>query len=380
MADKDRIPADEALDARPWNLPYWQGAPVLKQPLKKPPVAEPIADETADEEFEIEVEPLTAEQLEEIRRDAYNEGLEQGLVEGRQKGEKLGYDKGFEQGKKEGYGKGFEEGKEAGFNAGEKKAEREGKLRTDEQVKQLTAVMFALLDPIDNQQAELTQTVHDLVMTLTRAVVGQELNQGSEHILTLVGKAVKDLPLGSQNIRVYVHSVDFPYLEEAARQTELNWKPSIDDSLEPGGCRLQTEYSLVDYTRSERLEQIFKAFEHGFAETHDMQVEENEALPPADAADNASLTADSEMQAPIDDGLPVSDQTAIEDAADAADPLRARHNESQSKLHAVDGLAHELLNNKPADEQDSEPDHEQSAPDNTPETDQPAADDDTPAP
>lgn len=336
MADKDRIPADEALDARPWNLPYWQGAPVLKQPTKKP---EPMPDEGSaeGEELEIEVQPLTAEQLEEIRRDAYNEGLEQGLVEGRQKGEKLGYDKGFEQGKKEGYGKGFEEGKEAGFNAGEKKAERDGKLRTDEQVKQLTAVMFALLDPIDNQQVELSQTVHDLVITLAKAVVGQELNQGSEHILTLVNKAVKDLPLGSQNIRVYVHSVDFPYLEEAAKQTELNWKPCIDDSLEPGGCRLQTEHSLVDYTRSERLQQILQGFEHEFAETRDMQIEEN-------AADPAEAPAEQEPAAEMDDGLPLSDQPEPE----ASVPPQAQL----------------------ADEQHSEAEHEQSAPDNPPETDQ----------
>ncbi|MCP5335043.1 MAG: flagellar assembly protein FliH [Oceanospirillaceae bacterium] len=306
MADKDRIPAEEALDARPWSLPYWQGAPVVK-PVKKPE-PQPAVSEDDSEEIELEITPLTAEQLEEIRRDAYNEGLEQGLVEGRQKGEKTGYDKGFEQGKKEGYGKGFEEGKEAGFNAGEKKAEREGKQRTDEQVKQLTAVMFALLDPIDNQQAELSQSVHDLVVTLAKAVVGAELNQGSEHILTLVKRSLKALPVGSQNIRVYVHSADFPYLEEAAQQTELNWKPCVDDSLEPGGCRLQTEHSLLDYTRSERLAQVLKDFEHQFAETADLALEPETPAEPQAPADSAMA----------DEGIPIDDGTAS-----AAEPPRA---------------------------------------------------------
>ncbi len=69
-------------ESKNWNLPFWtEPASVIKAREKE-------EAETIVEEEEIEIEPLTAEQLEQIRQEAYNEGLQQGLVEGRQKGEK----------------------------------------------------------------------------------------------------------------------------------------------------------------------------------------------------------------------------------------------------------------------------------------------------
>ena len=99
------IAAGDARDVKPWRLPYWTEPPAW---LAEKAAAEETEAVAADVHEADDVIPMpTAEELENIRREAYNAGLEQGLVEGRQQGHKEGYDNGH----KEGYAAAFAEGK-----------------------------------------------------------------------------------------------------------------------------------------------------------------------------------------------------------------------------------------------------------------------------
>ena len=73
--DDDFQPTSEDIEIQPWDLPYRRGQP----PKKKEELEEVI------EEVEVQPEPLTVEEIEEIRNSAYDEGFLQGLNEGREK-------------------------------------------------------------------------------------------------------------------------------------------------------------------------------------------------------------------------------------------------------------------------------------------------------
>ena len=102
---------------------------VMGQPMRW--VYEPPEEEEVEE-----VKPLTAEEIEEIRLAAMQEGFEQGK------------ESGFEEGYKEGRERGYEDGLEQGAAEGKKTGLEEGQVLVDEQIKVWEALISQLSDPI----------------------------------------------------------------------------------------------------------------------------------------------------------------------------------------------------------------------------------------
>ena len=96
-----------------WELPNLEGE---SRNAKAQSFGLAIKDDEAVEiteeidEDSVVYEPLTAQQLEEIRLAAYEEGFAQGQDEG----QKAGYEEGFAKGQDEGHQQGIEQGHEAG--------------------------------------------------------------------------------------------------------------------------------------------------------------------------------------------------------------------------------------------------------------------------
>ena len=251
---RERIPADEVAESKNWNLPFWtEPASVIKAREKE-------ESETTVEEEEIEIEPLTAEQLEQIRQEAYNEGLQQGLVEGRQKGEKLGIEEGREEGLKLGQEEGRKLGFEAGSDEGKSQALQEGKKQTDDTINQLQTVITNLESQFSQQKTAMEELLPELVIMLSQAVVSEELDQGSAHIVALVNTALEALPLSQAQLSIEVHALDLPHLEAAFQGSKFASCLVSNDDLEPGGCRLYSEYSTVDFSLSERWQSVLSSY------------------------------------------------------------------------------------------------------------------------
>ncbi|GAA6134813.1 hypothetical protein NBRC116188_16030 [Oceaniserpentilla sp. 4NH20-0058] len=253
---RQRIPADEVKDSKRWNLPFWT------EPKNVVHSEEPENEEVVIEEEEIEVEPLTAEQLECIRQEAYNEGLEQGLIEGRQKGEKLGYDEAYEEGKKSGETQGQKLGFDAGFEQGEKQALTNTTKEQEAISKRYEAVLEQLTQELTEQKTILSNTVPDIILAIAKAVITEELTQGSEHIVSLVDQALQSLPLDCGEIKIEVNPQDLPFVEAAIEQGKFEGQVISKEAIEAGGCRVHTRYSTVNFTLSERWKTIEKQYHH----------------------------------------------------------------------------------------------------------------------
>jgi flagellar assembly protein FliH len=163
---------------------------------------------------------------------------------------------GFSQGREAGFQQGKAEGYEAGRQQGLMEMQAQLAIEKQKYLQQMTALM----DPINAQDSDLENMLLDVICTLTQSVIERELMLDSRQILLLVKKAVEVLPVGSKNIRVYLHANDVDTLASYAKEHQLDWVFNVDPALLPGGCRVETQESRVDYSVSVRLETVLKQF------------------------------------------------------------------------------------------------------------------------
>lgn len=191
---------------------------------------------------------------------------------------------GFAQGHQEGFDKGMAEGYEAGQQKG--LMEMRQQLVTEQQ--RFQKLVQALLDPIAEQDNDLEKLLLDVICTLTESVVQRELIIDSSHIVTLVRTAVNALPVGSKNLRVCLNPDDLAAVETYAEEQQLNWQFVGDEQLAPGGCRVETSESRVDFSVEKRLQTVLTQFVN--KQLTDNNGDADDDIPLADDADGNSLT------------------------------------------------------------------------------------------
>lgn len=224
MSNKDETPSD-LIRARDvggfdiWSLPSFD--PHVPEPEPEPEPELPVEMEEVPLD---EVQPLTLEELERIRQEAYNEG--------------------------------FAAGEKDGFRSSTLKVRQEAEAALGAKLGSLERLMRSLFDPIAEQDAQLEKSMVGLVEHITRQVIQRELVLDSSHIESVMREALKLLPLGVGNVRLYINPQDFEQVKALRERHEETWRIVEDASLQPGGCRVETEHSRIDATVETRISQI----------------------------------------------------------------------------------------------------------------------------
>ncbi|MEN9464846.1 MAG: hypothetical protein RL217_1027 [Pseudomonadota bacterium] len=267
ISQQPTLSADQVQSVKPWRLPFWTQEPAwvsekVEKDLRRKsrvkvfkgdesPAPEGIDVAVASPVETVEIKLPTAEELENIRREAYNAGLEQGLIEGRQQGHK----ESFAQGHSEGLEAGLKEGKEQGIELGKSEGLALGQVQIDSAVTRLNQLAQLLQSRIQERDAALPEVLVQLVESLCRQVVGSELKMGAAGIGLVLEQSLAQLPEGSSNVRVFVSPVDYALLKSShLAEGELALKE--DSNLQAGDLRIQTEHSLVEYQSQERLSEL----------------------------------------------------------------------------------------------------------------------------
>ena len=191
------------------------------------------------ENVEIAAQPktgMTAQEMQDIFDSAEKDGFEQGKQAGFQKGEADGYEAGRQQGL----------------------MEMRGQLVAEQQ--RFQKLVQTLLDPLKAQDDDIENMLLDIICSLTQSVVQRELITDSSQILELVKNAVDALPVGSKNIRISLNPDDLAEVETYAQDQQLDWKFFGDSQLLPGGCKIETPESRVDFSMSLRLKTVLEQF------------------------------------------------------------------------------------------------------------------------
>jgi len=173
-----------------------------------------------------DVKPLTLDELEAIRQDAYNEG--------------------------------FAAGEKDGFHAGQLKAKHEADLALATKMAGLEQLMTQLFEPIAEQDQQLETALIELLSHMLRQVLQRELSSDSSQIRQVLREALKLLPMGTSNVRIHLNPQDFEMIKVLRERHEETWRILEDEALLPGGCRVESELSRIDATVETRLSLALK--------------------------------------------------------------------------------------------------------------------------
>ena len=168
-----------------WQMPSFDeaAANVIQHPDALEADKEAAATTDPEPEVEIEdveldtVQPLTLEEVEAVRQDAYNEG--------------------------------FSTGEKDGFHAGQLRAAQEAEAELKPRLRALESLMQQLFDPISAQDQAIEHMLLDLVCMISKEVIQRELKIDSAQIGRALREAMKLLPLDDGQVRIHVNPQDF---------------------------------------------------------------------------------------------------------------------------------------------------------------------------
>ncbi|MCX7081425.1 MAG: flagellar assembly protein FliH [Pseudomonas sp.] len=201
-----------------WSLPSFD-------PHQPEPEPEPVEEPPEMEEVPLdEVQPLTLEELESIRQEAYNEG--------------------------------FATGEKEGFHSTTLKVRQEAEVALSAKLASLELLMGNLFEPIADQDSQIEKSMVGLVEHITRQVIQRELAIDSTQIEKVMREALKLLPLDAENVRLFINPQDFDQVKALRERHEEKWRIVEDAALLPGGLRVETAHSRIDATIETRITQV----------------------------------------------------------------------------------------------------------------------------
>ncbi|MDP5143168.1 flagellar assembly protein FliH [Rheinheimera baltica] len=261
-------PDDDTQDQlRHWQTPELTDERTLKTSRtnalnKTQPIAKTVR---ALEEDELVIKPLTADDIEQIRQAAYDEGV----TEGKEDGFSKGYAEGREQGQQDGFNQGQAEGKKQGLV--------EGQDELNARLAQLTSLLDQLQKPLAKVNEQVQQQLVQLSLAMAQAVIGVEVKTNTDVVLKAISEATSALPLDATQMLIKLNPADINIVEQFYSKDTLNergWQLREDPAIEQGGCVVQSSRSSVDRTLSQRLQGSLEHF---------LQLQQHEQPQPSDA-------------------------------------------------------------------------------------------------
>ncbi len=173
-----------------------------------------------------ETELVTAAKIEEIQKQAWDEG--------------------FAQGHQEGIEKGLED----------------ARVVIEQKLSQLDSILNLLAHPLEELDDVVIEQTAELAMAVARQLVRRELRTDPGQIIAVVREAINELPVSARKVRVMLHPDDASLVREAFSRPEedeeaaLNWRIVEEPLLQVGDCKVVAENSSIDATVEKRLNRV----------------------------------------------------------------------------------------------------------------------------
>ena len=202
-------------------------------------------------EEEEEILPPTAEEIEAIRKAAYEEGFLQGLDEGQLKGHEEGLAKGIEEGQKQGYEQGLNEGLQ------------EGREIIQQQMEAWQSLNASLQEPLTLVEIELEKELTQLAVALARSVIRTEVQLNENIIFEALKSGLKVLPIRENGYQIHLHPDDLKLVKQHFSDEEIqqhNWILVESVGQSQGGCEIITDSNAVDVSIERRVRETLDKF------------------------------------------------------------------------------------------------------------------------
>ena len=145
------------------------------------------------------------------------------------------------------------------FDEGFAQGKAMGKVHVDKQVSYLTSIANVLAQPLDDLDEQVVKQITDLSIIIAKQLIRRELRIDPGQVVGVVRECAAAIPVASQQVNIYLHPNDAELVRSAFsldHQTETRWNIVEEPVLTRGGCRIEAEHSKIDATVENRLNQI----------------------------------------------------------------------------------------------------------------------------
>ncbi|MGR9092032.1 MAG: flagellar assembly protein FliH [Gammaproteobacteria bacterium] len=146
----------------------------------------------------------------------------------------------------EGHALGYAEGRESG--AGE----------IAEKVAVLAELIDTLAEPLRTLDGEVVGSTAELAILIAKHLVRRELKIDPGEIVAVVRDTMQHLPVATRNPRIRMHPDDIDIVESALviGEESRSWRMQPDPLVTRGGCIVETDASRIDASVESRLAAI----------------------------------------------------------------------------------------------------------------------------
>jgi len=153
----------------------------------------------------------------------------------------------------------YEEAYEAGFKKGLDNGNASATEQNGINTKALEMIVSNLAEPLKQLDAEVEEQLLNLVILITKQIIRRELKTDHGQIVSVIREAVSLLPLVSRNLEVRIHPDDLGLvMDKLAQDSKENQKINFtaDPLLNRGDCLVVTDSSQIDASIENRLNAI----------------------------------------------------------------------------------------------------------------------------
>lgn len=152
----------------------------------------------------------------------------------------------YDEARKEGYSNGLLEGIEQGRKA----AERERQV--------ILNIIQYVSAPLKDFDEKLERELVNLSLLIAKQIIRRDSKLEPKQIIGVVRESVASLPPAHKKVTIYLHPADAEIVRELyhSGQTETSVDIQDDLAMSRGGCRVETEESIIDASLENRIATI----------------------------------------------------------------------------------------------------------------------------
>lgn len=122
----------------------------------------------------------------------------------------------------------------------------------------LTSIADALAAPLAKTDEAVVEQLVELAALVVRKLFQREIDINPGHVVGVVREAIALLPIAARDVRVQLHPDDARLVRDALSSAdgEQSWSIVEDPLVSRGGCRVITATSRIDATAESRLKTV----------------------------------------------------------------------------------------------------------------------------
>ncbi len=151
---------------------------------------------------------------------------------------------------KQAWDEAYAQGQAAGF--------ADGQTKVGEQIARIERIVNALSSPFAALDEQVEQEVAALSIAIASQLLRHEMRTEPAHIIAIAREAIAALPVSNGDVTLHLCPDDVALVEPAlvADQLERRWRVQPDNQLGVGDCRVSCQYSRIDARLQARLDSL----------------------------------------------------------------------------------------------------------------------------